>query len=155
MSLSSALESLQSRIGQEVLVSEWMPVEQSRIQAFASATDDHQWIHTDPARAAAESPWKTTIAHGYLSLSLYPVLRGLVDERKPLFPGSKQVVNYGVNKLRFTNAVKSGARVRGRFTLVAVEEVTGGLQLTESYTLEIDGEKKPAVVAEVLMRVYF
>jgi acyl dehydratase len=155
MSLTAALETLRAQIGQEVHVSDWMTIEQPRIQAFADATDDQQWIHTDPPRAAVESPWKSTIAHGYLSLSLYPCLRNLVQEDKPLFPGLRQVVNYGINKLRFTNAVKCGARVRGRFTVLAVEEVTGGLQFTEQYTLEIDGEKKPAVVAEILMRVYF
>ena len=155
MSLQTALETLRSQCGQETHVSDWLLVDQDRIQAFADATGDHQWIHVDPARAAAESPWKATIAHGYLSLSLYPTLRGIVEEGKPLFPGVRQVINYGLNKLRFTNAVKAGARVRGRFAVVAVEEVGGGLQLTEQFTLEVEGSTKPAVIAEVLMRFYF
>ncbi|MFM7066864.1 MAG: MaoC family dehydratase [Gammaproteobacteria bacterium] len=155
MSLQSALETLRAQCGQETHVSDWLLVDQDRIQAFADATGDHQWIHVDPARAAAESPWKATIAHGYLSLSLYPTLRGIVEEGKPLFPGVRQVINYGLNKLRFTNAVKAGSRVRGRFAVVAVEEVSGGLQLTEQFTLEVEGSTKPAVIAEVLMRFYF
>jgi len=155
MSLQTALETLRAQCGQEIHVSDWLLVDQERIQAFADATGDHQWIHVDPARAAAESPWKATIAHGYLSLSLYPALRGIVEEGKPLFPGVRQVINYGLNKLRFTNAVKAGSRVRGRFAVVAVEEVSGGLQLAEQFTLEIEGSTKPAVIAEVLMRFYF
>ena len=93
MSQQEVLASLQARIGQEIHQSDWLEVTQQRINAFADATGDHQWIHVDPARAARESPWKATIAHGYLTLSLYPLLRGLVDERRPLFPGIKQVIN--------------------------------------------------------------
>jgi acyl dehydratase len=155
MSQQAVLASLQTRIGQEIHVSDWLEVTQQRINAFADATGDHQWIHTDPQRAARESPWKATIAHGYLTLSLYPLLRGLVDERQPLFAGIKQVINYGLDKLRFPNAVKSGSRVRARCVLLKVEEVTGGLQMTEQYTVEIDGQTKPACVAEAIMRAYF
>ena len=119
------------------------------------ATGDHQWIHVDPERAARESPWQATIAHGYLTLSLYPLLRGLVDSATPLFPGVTRVINYGLDKLRFPNAVKVGSRVRARCVLLKVEEVAGGLQLTEQYTVEIEGEAKPACVAEAIMRAYF
>ena len=126
-----------------------------RVLADLQPTSDHQWIHTDPVRAARESPWKTTIAHGYLTLSLYPILRGLVDADQPLFPGVTRVINYGLDKLRFPNAVKSGSRVRARCVLLKLEEVTGGLQLTEQYTVEIEGEPKPACVAEAIMRAYF
>jgi acyl dehydratase len=149
------LADLQPRIGQEIHCSDWLLVSQQRINEFAQATSDHQWIHTDPLRAARESPWKTTIAHGYLTLSLYPMLRGLVDAGQPLFPGVTRVINYGLEKLRFPNAVKSGSRVRAHCVLLKVEEVTGGLQLTEQYTVEIEGESKPACVAEAIMRVYF
>jgi acyl dehydratase len=155
MSQHEVFASLQGKVGQEIHVSDWFEVTQERINAFAQATGDHQWIHVDPDRAARESPWKTTIAHGYLTLSLYPLLRGLVDEGKPLFPGIKQVVNYGLDKLRFPNAVKSGSRVRARCVLLRVEEVTGGLQMAEQYTVEIDGQTKPACVAEAIMRAYF
>ena len=155
MSQQQVLESLQAQVGKEVQCSDWLEITQQRVNAFAEATGDHQWIHVDPERAARESPWKTTIAHGYLTLSLYPLLRGLVDADKPMFPGVTRVINYGLDKLRFPNAVKSGSRVRAHCVLLKVEEVTGGLQLTEQYTVEIAGEAKPACVAEAIMRVYF
>lgn len=149
------LETLQGQVGKELHCSDWLEVSQERINAFAAATGDHQWIHTDPARAAIESPYMATIAHGYLTLSLYPLLRGLVDADKPLFPGVSRVINYGLEKLRFPNAVRAGSRVRARCVLVKAEPVAGGLQLTEQYTVEIEGEAKPACVAEAIMRAYF
>lgn len=155
MSLEQARAAMQAAIGQEVHVSDWLEITQQRVAAFADATDDHQWIHVDPARAARESPHQGTIAHGYLTMSLYIVLRGLVDESKPLYPGVRQVINYGINKLRFPNALRVGRRVRGRAVLLAVEDVSGGLQMTERYTVEIEGESKPACVGEVIMRLYF
>ncbi len=155
MSQAAVLASLQKQVGQEVHVSDWFEVTQARIDAFAAATGDHQWIHVDPARAARESPWKSTIAHGYYTLSLYPLLRGLVDERQPLYAGVRQIINYGLDKLRFPNAVKAGSRVRARCVLLKVDEVTNGLQMTEQYTVEIEGEAKPACVAEAIMRAYF
>ena len=152
----AALQSLQARVGQEVHVSDWLTVTQDRVNAFAAATDDQQWIHVDAARAKAESPYGGTIAHGYLTLSLQIPLRGLVTEGKPFLPGAKNVVNYGLNKLRFPNAVRVGARIRGRFSLVAVEAVAENvLQITESYTVEIEGASKPGCVAESMMRVMF
>ena len=155
MSQQQALEYLQSRIGQEIHVSDWFVVDQKRIDAFAAATGDHQWIHTDVERAARESPWKSTIAHGYLTLSLYPMLRGLVDAGSAPFPGVRQMVNYGLDRVRFPNAVLSGSRVRVRCVLLKVETVAGGLQVTEQCTVEIDGQQKPACVAEAIMRAYF
>lgn len=155
MSLQTALEYLNSRIGQEIHVSDWVEITQARVNAFADATGDHQWIHVDPLRAAKESPYGGPIAHGYLTLSLYPMLRGLVDESRPPLPGVVRVINYGINKLRFPNAVRVGARVRARCTLAAVEPVAGGLQTTENVAFEIENEAKPACVAELLMRLYF
>ena len=105
--LQQVLADLRPKIGQEIHCSDWLEVTQQRIDEFAQATGDHQWIHTDAARALRESPWRTTIAHGYLTLSLYPLLRGLVDADKPLFAGVTRVINYGLDKLRFPNAVKS------------------------------------------------
>jgi acyl dehydratase len=155
MSLEQARATLQASIGSDIHASDWFVVTQQRVDAFADATGDHQWIHMDPDRAARESPYRGTIAHGYLTLSLYPLLRGLVEESRPMFVGIRQVINYGANKIRFPNAVKVGARVRGRCVVTAVEDVSGGLQLTEQFTVEIDGEAKPACVAEVIMRLYF
>ncbi|MCX7057379.1 MAG: MaoC family dehydratase [Proteobacteria bacterium] len=155
MSIENVRAELLAKVGQEVHVSDWMQMTQERINAFAAATGDFQWIHTDPERAAKDSPWRRTIAHGYLTMSLYPMLRGIVKEDTPLYPGVRTVINYGMNKLRFTNAVKEGAMLRSRTKLLAVEDVSGGLQITEEFTVELEGEKKPACIAEVLMRLYF
>jgi acyl dehydratase len=155
MSQQQALEDLQAQIGQEIHCSDWLEVTQARIDAFAEATGDRQWIHVDSGRAARESPWKTTIAHGYLTLSLYPLLRGLVDADRPAYPGVRQVINYGLDKLRFPSAVTVGSRIRAHCVLLKVEPVSGGLQVTEQYTVEIDGQPKPACVADALMRLYF
>jgi acyl dehydratase len=154
MALSDVLAELEAKIGEEVHVSDWMTVTQEVIDQFANATGDKQWIHVDQKRAA-ESPYGKTIAHGYLTLSLYPMLRGLVDADKPLFPGATNVINYGLNKLRFTNAVKVGSKIRAHCTLIGAEEVKNSLQLTEQYTVEIKDEERPACVAECIMRVYF
>ena len=155
MSLQAALDQLQPQVGQEVFVSDWLAVDQEKIQTFADATGDQQWIHTDVERARDESAYGGTIAHGYLTLSLYPTLRDMVDNERPLYAGVKNVINYGLNKVRFPNAVKSGARVRARVTLASVEEVKGGMQVTEIYTAEVEGEERPACVAEAIMRFYF
>jgi acyl dehydratase len=155
MSVQQSIAHLQGKVGQEIHCSDWLEVTQERIDAFAAATGDYQWIHVDPARAARESPYRTTIAHGYLTLALYPLLRGLVDANQPPFPGVQRVINYGLDKLRFPNAVRVGRRVRARCVLLKVEEVPGGLQLHEQYTVEIDGEAKPGCVAEAIMRAYF
>lgn len=155
MSQQQTLAELQQRIGEEIHVSEWVDVTQARIDAFAEATGDHQWIHVDPARAVRESPYRATIAHGYLTLSLYPMLRGLVAADRPVFPGVKQVINYGLDKLRFPSAVRAGSRVRAHCTLLKVEEVPGGLQVTEQFSVEIEGQEKPACVAAAIMRLYF
>jgi len=155
MGLAETQQSLNARIGEEIHVSDWVDVTQDLVNRFADATGDHQWIHIDPARAANESPYGGTIAHGYLTLSLYPQLRGLVNSDEPLFPGATSVINYGVNKLRFPNAVKVGSRIRARCTLISVEEVKDSLQLVEQYAVEIEGEERPACVAECVMRVYY
>jgi acyl dehydratase len=134
-------------VGQE-LVSDWLEIAQARIDEFARATDDRQWIHTDPARAA-EGPFGTTIAHGFLTLSL---VVPLFEQAMPAVEGYRLTVNYGLNRVRFTAPVASGTRVRGRFRIEGVEEVPGGEQLTVSVTIEREGEEKPARVAETLFR---
>lgn len=155
MSQDAVLADLKAKVGTEIHLSDWHVVDQTRIDRFAVATDDHQWIHTDPARAAKESAYGSTIAHGYLTLSLYPMLRDLVDNDRPLFPGLKNVINYGLNKVRFPNAVKVNSRIRAHIELMSVEEVKGGLQVTERFTAEVEGEERPACVAEAIMRLYF
>lgn len=141
----------QARIGTELGVSDWITVDQAKIDAFAAVTGDHQFIHVDP-EAAAKTPFGTTIAHGYLTLSLLSVM---AYGAMPGIEGAKMGVNYGMNKLRFMAPVKSGKRIRGRFTLAAVDQrPDGSFQSTVSVTVEIDGETKPALVAEWLTLVY-
>jgi acyl dehydratase len=153
---ATAHGALLQRIGSEVHVSDWLLVTQHRVDAFAGATGDHQWIHVDPERAARESPYKAPIAHGYLTLSLHILLRDLVTPDRPYAPGVVSVINYGLNKVRFPNAVRVGARIRGRFTLVGVEVVAPNvLQVTEQYLVEIEGQTKPACIAESLFRLAF
>lgn len=136
-------------VGQE-LVSSWLELTQERIDAFAGATDDPQWIHVDPERAAA-GPFGGTIAHGFLSLSL---LVPLFTEARPELDTVEMGVNYGLNRVRFTGPVRSGTRVRGRFTVERVEDVPGGSQATVGVVVEREDEEKPALVAEWLMRFY-
>ena len=155
MALADALSFLQSRVGQEIHTSDWLTIDQALIDGFATATRDRQWIHVDPQRAATESPYGQTIAHGYLTVSLYPFLRGLVDANKPLAPGVQRVINYGINKLRFPNAVVAGSRVRAHCKLLSAEEAKGSLELIEEYSVEIEGQERPACVAECIMRLYF
>ena len=141
---------LRDHVGEELAVSEWFEISQERINRFADATEDHQWIHVDPARAAAESPFKTTIAHGFLTLSLLPML-----VKKALkIGGVRMGVNYGMNRMRFVSPVPVGSRVRGRFTIGAVEETGGSVQVTWNLTIEREGSDKPCVVAEWLTRYY-
>ena len=134
-------------VGQELGPTEWLEVDQARIDEFARATDDPQWIHVDAARAA-EGPFGTTIAHGFLTLSLCVPLMS-----KVLRPdGYRMGINYGVNKVRFPAPVPSGSRIRARFTVQSVEEVTGGEQGVVLATVEREGGDKPVCVAELVVR---
>jgi len=144
-----SLQELEARVGQELGVSPWMPVEQERIEAFARATEDRQWIHLDRERARA-SPFGGTIAHGFLTLSLLPRMM----EQAIALPGGRMTVNYGLNKVRFTAPVPSGSRIRGRFTVRKVERVDGGAQVTWGAEVEREGSEKPCLVAEWLSRHY-
>ena len=154
MSQSEMYASLKARVGETLMTSDWLEIDQARVNAFAEATGDFQWIHVDAERARRESPYGATIAHGYLTLSLYPLLRNLVNEDNPAYPGIKNIINYGLNKLRFPNAVRVGDRVRGHFKLAEVAEIPGGLQIVEVYTVEVEGQDKPACIAEAIMRLY-
>ena len=148
--LIPSLEALPEWVGREVALSDWLPVTQERIDRFAEATGDHQWIHVDPARAAAESPYGGTIAHGYLTVALIATL--MLDSLE--VGGCRMVINYGINRLRFLTPVRSGDRVRARFTLAALETIKGGVQLLWTVQVEIEGQTKPACVAEVVYRLY-
>lgn len=137
-------------VGQEVAVSDWLLVSQARINQFAEATEDRQWIHTDPLRAARESPFKETIAHGFLTLSLLSEMNRLAMS----VGGVRMGINYGLNRVRFVSPVPSGARIRARFRLLALEDIKGGAQATWDVTVERDGGNKPCCVAEWLVRYY-
>lgn len=143
-------ESILAAAGQGLGTTPWLSITQQRIDTFAEATGDHQWIHVDPVRAK-DGPFGTTIAHGYLTLSLCSIfLPQLVDVRM------KMGVNYGCDKVRFPNAVKVGARIRGAGELIAAEKTRdGGVQATIRITAEIDGETRPACVADTISRYYF
>ena len=142
------MSSLRDVVGVELGPTDWLEVSQQRIDTFAQATDDHQWIHVDPARAA-EGPFGTTIAHGYLTLSLCApllsqALAGLTD--------SSMGINYGTNKVRFPAPVPAGSRIRARATVVSVDDVPGGEQAVVVTTVEREGGEKPVCVAEIVLR---
>src|SRR5258707_8024844 len=141
-----SIAQLREHLGEEVAVSDWLEVSQERINQFAEATEDRQWIHTDPERAARELPFKETIAHGFLTLSLLSELLKLA-----MFVGGVRMgINYGLNRVRFVRPVPAGARIRGRFVLAGVEPISGGVQATWKGTVERDGSEKPCCVAEWL-----
>ena len=141
------LADLAAEVGREIALSDWVTIEQDRIDRFAEATGDHQWIHVDRERAAA-GPFGTTIAHGFLTLSLLPLLMQdafAIDD-------VRMGINYGLNRVRFPNPVRCGSRLRGRCTLIEYEPIEGGAQMTVEVTIEIEGQAKPACVAQAVSR---
>ena len=141
------LSDLETLVGQQIGTSDWVTVDQHRIDRFADATGDHQWIHVDPARAAA-GPFGATVAHGFLTLSLLPEMSASAFEVRDTRMG----VNYGLNRVRFPAPVPSGSRLRGHFKLVAFEKIEGGAQTTVEVTMEREGATKPVCVAESVGR---
>jgi acyl dehydratase len=137
-------------VGDEFGPSDWLEITQERIDRFAEATGDYQWIHVDPERAA-EGPFGTTIAHGFLTLSL---LVRFWYEVGPAFEDYRMGINYGLNRVRFPAPVPVGSRMRGRFAVAALEELEGGIQVTLSGVAELDGQEKPACAAELVFRQY-
>ena len=151
MTTTTTMAELPDLVGRELGTSDWFEVTQDRVNTFADATDDHQWIHVDHEKAA-EGPFGTTIAHGFLSLSLIVPLASQVYRVE----GVKMGINYGLNKVRFTSPVPVGSKVRANIDLADVSEVSGGaLQVALKVTIEIEGSERPAVVAEWLTRQYF
>jgi acyl dehydratase len=141
---------LSARVGAEIGVGEWFPVTQERVDAFADATLDHQWIHQAGPRADA-GPFGGPIAHGFLTLSLLSHLKqGMPD----LVEGVRMVVNYGLDRVRFISPVRVGSRLRARGVLSAVEPITGGVQVKVTFTIELEGAERPAAVVESLTRLY-
>ncbi len=155
MSKEEVLAALTRQVGQEVQVGEWLTLTQERIDTFAEATGDRQWIHVDRERARRESPYGDTIAHGFLTLSLVTHLLEPRPGEPNSYPGCTRLVNYGLNKVRFPTPLKVGSRIRARRTLKSVEDVGPALQMLSVVTVEIEGQEKPACVAESLRRIYF
>jgi acyl dehydratase len=144
------VSALRERMGQEIAVSDWLEVTQGRIQQFADATGDHQWIHLDAERAARESPYKTTIAHGFLTLSLVSAL--LRDAIR--IGGVRLAVNCGLNRVRFTSPVPAGSYIRARISPGSVGDIGGGIQVIWSVTIEREGAEKPCCIVEWIVRYY-
>jgi acyl dehydratase len=148
--MSGSIRSLEGRIGEEIAVSPWLEISQERIDTFAKAIEDFQWIHVERERAKA-SPFGGTIAHGFLTLSILSRL----SEMTFSFSDRRMGINYGLNRVRFTAPVPSGSKVRARFTLAAYEKIEGGVQVTWNTVVEREGADKPVLVAEWIGRHYF
>ena len=147
----ASVDSLKDSIGQEIAVSDWIAVTQERIAEFAEATGDRQWIHLDQERAEKESPYGTTIAHGFLTLAL---LSSLMQNAIQFEQPGRRAINYGLNRVRFPLAVRAGSRIRGRFALAAFKDLGDAIELVLSVTVECEGSDKPACVAEWVVRHY-
>ena len=150
MTQIESIAALRDHVGREVAVSGWFEVTQERINQFAESTEDRQWIHVDPERAARESPFKETIAHGFLTLSLLSEL----GPRAMSVGGVRMGINYGLNRVRFVSAVRSGSRIRAHFTLQSLKELPDGVEIVYAVTVEGEGLEKPACVAEWVVRSY-
>lgn len=150
MRVIASLQELKQLAGQEIAVSDWVTITQERVQQFADATGDHQWIHLDVARSRAESPYGGTIAHGFLTLSLLPMLMASSVQMSDVRMG----VNYGLNKVRFPAPVPVDSRLRARIVLLSVEDIYGGAQVVWQVTIEREGGDKPVCVAESITRRY-
>jgi acyl dehydratase len=145
-------QSLKELVGREIGVTEWFRVTQERIEQFAEATEDRQWIHVDRARATNESPYGTTIAHGFLTLSL---VSHLMKEAIQIHSGVRLAVNYGLNRVRFPAAVRADSRIRARVSLLTLKELSDSAEATYAVTIEIEKSEKPACVAEWIVRYYW
>jgi acyl dehydratase len=152
MKVIKSIDEAVAQVGQELGVSDWKEIDQKRIDAFADVTEDHQWIHVDIERAKTESPYGTTIAHGFLTLSMIPAL----SKDNFRVENAVMAINYGLNKVRFLSAVPSGGRIRVRSELIDAAKVNDNtVNLTVRHTIELDGADKPAAVADTIVRVIF
>jgi len=142
---------LKDHVGKQIATTDWLTVTQDRIQQFADATGDHQWIHVDVERSRRESPYKNTIAHGFLTLSLLPQLMPQVLHIKN---GVRMGINYGLNRVRFVSPVRAGSQIRAHFTLQSLKELSDGVEIVYGVTVEGEGLEKPICVAEWVVRSY-
>lgn len=148
-------EELLPKIGEVIHTGDWMMVDQERINQFGKVTEDMQWIHTNPEKAAEQSPFKTTIAHGFLTLALLPKLTDSVDPEYSLFPTAKMVVNIGLNSVRFPYPVKSGSQVRAVSTLSKVTPIKKGLEIEREIKVEIEGVRRPGCIVMSVIQLHF
>ncbi|WP_413283358.1 MaoC family dehydratase [Vibrio sp. MA40-2] len=149
------LDEMQDKIGEEIHVGDWTHISQERINSFGKVTEDMQWIHTDPERAEKESPFKTTIAHGFLTLSMLSKMTDSVDSETPMFPTARLVVNVGLNQVRFPYPVKAGNQIRTRSKLLKVTPIKKGVEVERELKVEIDGVRRPGCVVVSVIRLYF
>ncbi len=148
-------DELYEKLDQEIHIGDWVTISQERINTFGEVTEDMQWIHTDPERAAKESPFKTTIAHGFLTLSMLSKMTDSVDPEKSLFSAARMVVNVGLNQVRFPYPVKVNNKIRTRSKLIKVTPIKKGLEVEREIRVEIDGVRRPGCVVISVVKLYF
>jgi acyl dehydratase len=153
--LELAYKDLHKTLGEESYIGAWYTVDQACINQFATATGDEQWIHIDPERARLESPFRSTIAHGFLTLALIPLLTESVAENKKTLSQAKMVVNYGLNRVRFPSPIKEGKRIRARSRVINLVLMKRGLEVVREVTVEVENSVRPACVADTVLRLYF
>lgn len=153
--LKAVYERLNPSLGEETFVGEWYTLTQQTIDEFAQVTEDQQWIHTDPERAATESPFKSTIAHGFLTLSLIPKLTNTIQPEKAEYPEARMIVNVGLNKVMFLTPVKTGKRIRARTRVIKLVPLKRGLEIVREVRIQVENSSRPACVAEIVIRLYF
>jgi len=153
--LATVYEDLQKNIDEETFVGEWYTVDQTCIDSFAEVSGDNQWIHTNPERARKESPFKTTIAHGFLTLALIPSLTDSISSNQNAFSQAKMVVNYGLNRVRFPSPIKEGKRIRAHTRVINLVPMKRGLEVVREVTIEIENSSRPACIADTVIRLYF
>lgn len=153
--LKAVYERLSPTLGEETFVGEWYTLTQETINAFATVTEDQQWIHTDPERAATESPFKSTIAHGFLTLSLIPKLTNNINPDKTDYPEARMIVNVGLNKVMFLTPVKTGKRLRASTRIIKLVPLKRGLEIVREVRVQVENSHRPACLAEMVIRLYF
>ena len=146
---------LKNKLGKETFLGEWYLIDQNCINQFAKATGDNQWIHTDSERAKVYSPFKSTIAHGFLTLALIPALTETTDPEKTPYPEAKMVVMYGLNKVRYLYPIKSGSRVRARIHLLGLTPIKHSIEVVNKVSIEVENRSRPACIAETVLRLRF
>ena len=152
--IKRAYVNIQKRLGEEIFIGDWQMIDQGRIDSFAEVTGDKQWIHINPEKAKTESPFKSTIAHGFLTLAMIPQLTESLQSRK-LYADSKLIVNYGLNQVRFPYPVRSNSRIRGRVKLVSAIPLRKSIEVINEISIEVEGKKRFGCVAETVLRLYY